>query len=458
MQNPIATDLFIAEAERVGANRRSDAAWLAGARQQGLQDFRERGLPTTRDEDWRFTSVAPIAESRFVLPANGASSLQTADLAPFQWDGDRSATLVFVNGGYVAAASNVRDLPAGVRVENLSQAMNGRGEGLEAHLTRLGEKDRRSFTALNTAFLADGAFVFVPDGTAVPKPIHLLFLSIGEGQPTMTHPRVLVVAGATSEVTIVESYGACPERAHPSTNSERASRGPARAERYLTNAVTEMVAGDNATITHYKIQREHPDSFHMAAMYLHAARNSTVASHSISLGGALVRNDIVAVLDGEGAHCTLNGLYLSDGSRIVDNHTTIDHAKPHCDSREVYKGILADRARAVFNGKIVVRPDAQKTDAKQTNKALLLSEDAQINTKPQLEIFANDVKCTHGAAVGQMDDDAIFYLRARGLGAAQARDMLVHAFAGDVLNHMPLAPLRARIDEELSQRLARWRT
>jgi Fe-S cluster assembly protein SufD len=444
------TDLFISEAERVSSNRRSDAAWLTGARQQALQQFRERGLPTTRDEEWRFTSVAPIADSRFVLPANGASSLQPADLGAFQWDGDRSATLVFVNGAYVAGASNVRDLPAGVRVENLSQAMSGRGEGLEAHLTRLGEKDRRAFTALNTAFLADGAFVFVPDGAVVPKPIHLLFLSIGEGQPTMTHPRVLIVAGATSEVTIVESYGA-----RPSTGSGRASR---RADHpYLTNAVTEMVAGENATITHYKIQREHPDSFHLAAMYLHAGRNSTVASHSISLGGALVRNDIVAVLDGEGAHCTLNGLYLSDGSRIVDNHTTIDHAKPHCDSREVYKGILSGRARAVFNGKIVVRPDAQKTDAKQTNKALLLSEDAQINTKPQLEIFANDVKCTHGAAVGQMDEDAIFYLRARGLGAAQARDLLVHAFAGDVLNQMPLAPLRARVDVELSERLARWR-
>ena len=440
------TDLFISEAERVRSNRRTDAAWLAGARQQALQHFRERGLPTSRDEEWRFTSVAPIADSRFVLPANGASSLQPADLAPFQWDGDRSATLVFVNGAYVAAASNVRDLPAGVRVESLSQAMSGRGEGLEAHLTRLGEKDRRAFTALNTAFLADGAFVLVPDGAAVPKPIHLLFLSIGEGQPTMTHPRVLIVAGATSEVTVVESYGA-----RPSTRSGRADHP------YLTNAVTEMVAGENATITHYKIQREHPDSFHLAAMYLHAARNSTLASHSISLGGALVRNDIVAVLDGEGAHCTLNGLYLSDGSRIVDNHTTIDHAKPHCDSREVYKGILSGRARAVFNGKIVVRPDAQKTDAKQTNKALLLSEDAQINTKPQLEIFANDVKCTHGAAVGQMDEDAIFYLRARGLGAAQARDMLVHAFAGDVLNQMPLAALRARVDEELSERLARWR-
>ena len=226
---------------------------------------------------------------------------------------------------------------------------------------------------------------------------------------------------------------------------------------YFTNAVTEIVAGENATVTHYKIQREHPDSIHMGAMYLHAARNSTFASHSISLGGALVRNDILAVLDGEGAHCTLNGLYLSDGSRMVDNHTTIDHAKPHCDSREIYKGILADKARAVFNGKIVVRADAQKTDAKQTNKALLLSEDAQINTKPQLEIFANDVKCTHGAAIGQMDDDAIFYLRARGIGAAQARDMLVHAFAGDVLNHMPLEPLRKRVDEELGRRLAEWR-
>ena len=324
----------------------------------------------------------------------------------------------------------------------------GRDEGTEAHLARIAPVDRRALTSLNTAFLADGALVLVPDRTIVPKPIHLVFLSVGESRPTMTHPRVLVVMGATSEATIVESYGALRR------SSEVASRG---SRRYLTNAVTELVAGENATLTHYKMQREHADSVHMAAMYLRVARDSTVACHSISLGGALVRNDIVAVLDGEGAHCTLNGLYLSDGSRLVDNHTTIDHAKPHCDSREVYKGILADRARAVFNGKIVVRPDAQKTDAKQTNKALLLSEDAQINTKPQLEIFANDVKCTHGAAVGQMDEDAIFYLRARGVGAAQARDMLVHAFAGDVLNQMPLEPLRARVDQELGQRLAGWR-
>jgi Fe-S cluster assembly protein SufD len=445
---------FVAEAERASNTRGPEAAWLRDARAQAMSRFREMGLPTARDEEWRFTSIAPIIENHFVVPANGASTLQPADVETFQWKGDRPATLVFVNGKYVASASEVGDLPVGVRIGNLGGALTGGERDLEAHLTRLGQNDHRAFTALNTAFLSDGAYVLVPDRVVVPRPVHLLFLTIGESQPTMAHPRVLVVAGEMSQVAIVESYGARPST--HSTGSGQAGSGRVITP-YLTNAVTEVVAGENSTVTHYKIQREHPHSIHLGAMYLRAARNSTFASHSISLGGSLVRNDILAVLDGEGAHCTLNGLYLSDGSRIVDNHTTIDHAKPHCDSREIYKGILADKARAVFNGKIVVRADAQKTDAKQTNKALLLSEDAQINTKPQLEIFANDVKCTHGAAVGQMDDDAIFYLRARGIGAVQARDMLVHAFAGDVLNHMPLEPLRTRVDEELGRRLAGWR-
>jgi Fe-S cluster assembly protein SufD len=251
----------------------------------------------------------------------------------------------------------------------------------------------------------------------------------------MTHPRVLIVMGASSEASIVESYVAS---------------GP---DRYFTNTVTELAAGENATVHHYKVQRESRESFHIGAMYVRAARDAHVFCHSISLGGSIARNDTNVLLDGEGGECTLNGLYLADEARLVDNHTTIDHARPHCSSREVYKGILADRARAVFNGKIIVRPDAQKTDAKQTNKALLLSEDAQINTKPQLEIFANDVKCTHGAAVGQMDEDAIFYLRARGLSESQAQHLLIRAFVGDVLNQMPLEPLRARIDDELVRRL-----
>jgi Fe-S cluster assembly protein SufD len=433
-----AIETFVAEAERAAAGRR-DAAWVARARHDALHRFQQLGLPTTRDEEWRFTSIAPIAEGRFAIAVDGASRVKPADLASFQGNGECAATLVFVNGRYVPAASDVGRLPPGVRVESLAQVLQRADDGAEAFLARIAPDDRRSFTALNTAFLGDGAYINIPDRAVVSAPIYVLFLSAGEPAATMSHPRVLAVLGANSQATVVEAYGAVGGDA------------------YFTNTVTEIAAGENATLDHYKVQREHPDSLHMGAMYLRAGRDANVSSHSLSFGGALVRNDILAVLDGEGATCTLNGLYLADGSRLVDNHTTIDHARPHCSSREVYKGILADRSHAVFNGKIVVRPDAQKTDAKQTNKALLLSEDAQINTKPQLEIFANDVKCTHGAAVGQMDDDAIFYLRARGIGRDEARHMLIRAFAGDVLSHVALEPLRARLYEELGRRLEGWR-
>jgi len=429
---------YAAEAERIDAGRRAnDPGWLTRVRRHAIERFQSLGFPTTRDEEWRFTSVAPIADRQFRIAANGASTLVAADLAPFRLPGDPVAELVFVNGRYVAAASRVRKLPDGVVVESLAKALVDRPGDVEAHVTRVASVDRQAFTALNTAFLTDGAFVLVPASTAVDRPIHLVFVSVGEGHPTMAHPRVLVVAGARSEASIVESY---------------VSLG---ADGYFTNTVTEIAAGQNATLNHYKLQRESAGSYHIGAMHVHAARDANVASHAVSFGGSLVRNDVVAVLDGEGIDCTLDGLYLGDGRRLVDNHTTIDHVKPHCGSREVYKGILADHARAVFNGKIIVRPDAQKTDAKQTNKALLLSEDAQINTKPQLEIFANDVKCTHGAAVGQMDDEAIFYLRTRGLSHEEARNLLVHAFAGDVLNRMPLAALRDHVEAVLLRQLPR---
>ena len=433
-------DSYLAEAERISADRRTDPAWISRIRREGVERFQTLGFPTTRDEEWRFTSVAPIAEECFALADDGLSSVTRGDLAPFEWRGEPAATLVFVNGRYAEAISSVGLLPRGVRVESLATAIARPTRELEAHVNRVAIGDRHAFAALNAAFLADGAFVHVPDSTIVEPPIHLLFLSTGEARPTMAHPRVLIVMGTNSQATIVETYG-----------------GAAGARHYLTNAVTDVAADENAILNHYKVQRENPSAFHIGAMTLRAGKNANLACHSITLGGALVRNDVTAVLDGEGAGCTLNGLYLSDGTRLVDNHTTIDHAKPHCGSREVYKGILADRARAVFNGKIVVRPDAQKTDAKQTNKALLLSEDAQIHTKPQLEIFANDVKCTHGAAIGQMDDEAIFYLRARGLSEHEARHMLIRAFAGGVLDQMPLEPLRSRIDDELVRRLPEWR-
>jgi len=428
---------YVAEAERAGAERRgSDPAWLVNIRRQALERFSTLGFPTGRDEEWRFTSVAPIAEHSFALARNGASALRTSELDAIRLPGRSAATLVFANGRYVAAASNVGSLPAGVQVSSLAEAIGQSGNDVEKFLAaRAAGLDRQPFTALNTACLVDGAFISVPPGVVVEAPIQMLFVATDEGRDTMASPRVLVSLGAGSRASIVESYSGT----HPRP--------------YFTNTVTEIFADQEAAIEHYKLQQESAAGLHVGVMHVNATRGATVTCHSISLGGSLVRNDVVAVLAGEGAECTLNGLYFAEGRSLVDNHTTIDHARPHCASREIYKGILADRARAVFNGKIIVRADAQKTDAKQTNKALLLSEDAQINTKPQLEIFANDVKCTHGAAIGQMDDEAIFYLRARGLDEGAARRMLIRAFAGDVLSRIAIDALAPRLDDELMRRL-----
>jgi Fe-S cluster assembly protein SufD len=316
-----------------------------------------------------------------------------------------------------------------MRLASVQSALATDPAVVEPHLTRLATFERQAFTALNTALFEDGAFLFVPAKLVVETPVHVLHIATAAG--AVSHPRALLVANEDSQVRIVESFVGLG------------------AEEYFANAVTEVVVGPHAIVDHYRIQRESLQAYHVGSLHVRMERSATFSSHSITLGGALTRNDVFAVLDGEGGECTLNGLYVADGRRLVDNHTTIDHAKPHCDSHEVYKGILAGRAQGVFNGKIMVRPDAQKTDAKQTNRALLLSDAAQINTKPQLEIFADDVKCTHGAAVGQLDEDAIFYLRSRGLDLAQARTVLIQAFAGDILSRIRLEPLREQLEAEM---------
>jgi Fe-S cluster assembly protein SufD len=433
-----ALDPYVAEWTRAGQlERRSGSIRVRRTREEALHRFLSLGFPTTREEEWRFTSVAPIAERPFLLgtPPPGASGV---DVAPFRLPGTPAAELVFVNGHYMRALSRQRALPDGSRVEDLG-AVLARGDELDRHLASVAGFDRHAFVALNTAFLNDGACVRLPDRAVLEQPIHVLFLVTGDsnGQSIMAHPRVLVVLGANSQASIVETYAGPP------------------GTRYFTNAVSEIVLGENAVLDHYKVQYESTEAYHVGCMHVQAKRSARCAAHSISLGGALVRNDVMAVLDGEGIECTLNGLYVADEQRLVDNHTTIDHAQPHCGSREVYKGILADRARGVFNGKIIVRPDAQKTDARQANRALLLSEDARINTKPQLEIFANDVKCTHGAAVGQLDDEALFYLRSRGLSDAAARQLLIHAFTTDVLDRLPLETVKAGVEARLQQQLAR---
>jgi Fe-S cluster assembly protein SufD len=398
-------------------------------RQAAMERFNALGIPTTDDEEWRFTNLAPFSRISFkpARPAaNGLDREQLERLAPRTGECCR---LVFVNGRYAPEFSTQRRLPPGVIAGSLADALKTHADKVEPYLAQYASYEDQAFTALSTAFLADGAFVFIPKGALVEEPLHLLFIALSPGEPTVSHPRNLIVAGTGSQVRLVESYVGL------------------NGEVYFTNAVTEVFAGENSVIDHYKVQREGRDAYHIATLQVQQNRSSTFSSHLVSFGGTLVRNDVNAVLDAEGCTCTLNGLSRATDRQHVDNHTVIDHARPHCASHELYKNILDGHAHAVFNGKIFVRQDAQKTDAKQTNQTLLLSDDATINTKPQLEIFADDVKCTHGATVGQLAAEALFYLRSRGLGLEEARGLLMYAFANDIIGRIQVEPLRAQLEE-----------
>ena len=409
--------------------------WVQELRDKAAARFSALGFPTVRDEDWRFTNISPIASTEFQIAADAPVRSSELDALPYTTAPYR---ITVVNGLFSAALSRLHDLPKGVRAGSLAAAATGHSDVVPRYYGQLAEFHGRSFVALNTALAGDGAYLYIPDGLIVEAPIEILFISAGDSASrAMSQARTLIVAGERSQVRIVETYAAT------------------RGGTYFTNSVTEVFAGENAVVDHYKVQQEGLEAFHVATMQVNAQRSANVSSHSFSLGGRLVRNDVNAVLDGEGAEVTLNGLYLADGDRLVDNHTVIDHAKAHCPSHEIYKGIIGGNARAVFNGKIIVRQDAQKTDAKQTNRALLLSDSASINTKPQLEIFADDVKCTHGATIGQLDEEAIFYLRARGLTYFEARDLLIHAFAGEVIDRVRIDDLRRGLEAELYAQLAK---
>lgn len=364
---------------------------FAEIRKRAAERFDARGFPTTRDEEWRFTSVAPIAKAQFPEAAPKVSG------------------------------------------DSLRAALEQDPQLVEEHLGQYASYEDNPFVALNTAHFEDGAFVHIPANTVVERPLRIGFTAVPD---RTTHPRNLIVVGAGSQVQIIEKY---------------TGRGP-----YFTNAVTEIVVGENAIVEHVKLQEESADAFHVATIQVHQARNSVFKSHNICLGGLLVRNDVNAVLS-TGCEGTLNGLYLVNGRQHVDNHTALDHAEPHAASHELYKGILNGASSAVFNGKIFVRKDAQKTDAKQTNKNLVLSENATINTKPELQIFADDVRCTHGATIGQLEEDALFYLRARGIAKADARDLLIYAFARDVIERIGIPAVREHLEKALFESLSRSR-
>jgi len=405
--------------------------WVRALRDQAAARFAEHGFPTTRDERWKYTNVAPFVRAPFTPAARRRDAIALAQLDPVVF-GFPAHRLVFVDGYYAPELSARDPLPAGVTLVDLAGVLARAPDALEAHLGRIGSP-RDGFAALNTAFLADGAYVHVPQGAVVDRPIHLVFIAAADD--ALIQPRNLIVAEAGSRVTVIEHYLAFGDK------------------RYFTNAITEIAAAAGADIEHYRVQQQGGKALHVGGVHARQERGSRFTSRAFDLGGLLVRNDLHSILDADGAVCTLDGLYVADGRSHVDNHTEIDHAKPGGTSREYYKGILNGRARAVFNGRVVVRPDAQHTDAQQMNRNLLLSEDAEVDTKPELEIYADDVKCSHGATVGQLDENALFYLRARAIDEVSARDLLTFAFARDMLNRIRLAPIRAQLERRLTPRL-----
>ena len=404
------------------------AGELLSLRQKAIEHFADAGFPTTKDEEWAFTNISPLTRINFELAAPAPESV---DL-----DGHRYGLngLVFVDGHFAPAHSHLNGLAAGVRVESLSTAIASNGDLVSDSLGQAAATENDAFTALNTAFLQDGAVVYLPRGAVVEQPIHLLFVSTGQRANVVSHPRVLVVAEANAQATLVESYVGLDS------------------EPYLTNSVSEFFVGPNAVLDHYRIQRESA-AFHIAATHVREERAAQFRSTAITLGGSLTRHHVHTALEGEGVDSTLNGLYIEDGAQHVDNHTLIEHAQPHCQSHEFYKGILGGRATGVFRGKIHVHQAAQKTDAYQANQNLLLSETAQINTKPQLEIYADDVKCSHGATIGQLDEDALFYLRSRGIGHQEAVRVLTRAFAGEVLDRVRIPVLKDQLTQLVDRRL-----
>ncbi|MGH9667167.1 MAG: Fe-S cluster assembly protein SufD, partial [Bryobacteraceae bacterium] len=382
--------------------------------------------------------VAPLTKERFraaVAAENGSRAYIAELVCQLTKDAD---SLVFVNG---RRAASVSPRSGAVRISSLHEAYANASALIEAHLTRYADYRRQAFVALNTAFLDNGAFVYIPDGTSADRPIHLVYISVPGSGPQISHPRNLIIAGAGSRFSLIETYAGIDS-------------GAAQQPPYFTNAVTEIVCGKDAAVDHYKLQQESDSAFHIATLQVQQGRGSNFRSHSLSFGGALTRNDVNAVLE-HGSECTLRGLYAVGGQQHVDTHTSIDHAKPHAVSHELYKGVLNGHASAVFNGKIIVRIDAQKTDARQTNKNLVLSEGATINTKPELQIYADDVRCTHGATVGQLDEEAIFYLQSRGIGRENAREMLTHAFAREVTGTIQIETFRNYVEELLASRLAK---
>ena len=407
-------------------------AWLDKLRRNALARFELVGFPAPKSEAWRHTNLSPIVKTKWEL----ADDAGAADVGPlveqFTFGDEAIVELVFVNGRYRGELSRVGKLPRGIRVGSLAEALTTDGDVIQRHLARHASIEVNSFVALNTGFVTDGAYIHLPTGTTVDQPIHLLLISTGGERPTVSHPRVLVVAEDNVHATVVESYVGAADQT------------------YFTNAVTEIVTGVDCHIDHARLQQESLKANHVSTMQVELGRSTTFVSHAVTTGGKLTRNDLNCLMNGEHAYATLNGLVIIGGDQHCDNHTLLHHEKPNCPSHELYKHVLSGKATGVFKGQIFVQKDAQKTDSKQNSKTLLLSDDAYMNSQPALEIYADDVKCTHGSTTGPVDEDMVFYLRTRGVSLDAARHLLTYAFAADVTRRIKVEPVRRRIENYMA--------
>jgi len=434
-----ARDHYLARHEAFLRARESDPPWLAARRSEAVRAFADQGLPHNKLEEWRYTNVAPLARLPFEVAT--PAEIGREELEPLATPLFACSLFVFANGRFQPRVSSAPGLPGGARCDSLASLAEDGASSLEARLGHYVDPKQHPFAALNTAFLEDGAFVHAPRGDDVAQPVHVVFAHAARGGPTVTHPRMLVVAEAGSRITVVQD--------HVGTADEGL--------RAFTNAVTEIHVGRGAEVHWVLVQREPASHFHVSNLQVRQERDSRFVAHTLTLGGAWVRNDAGALLADEGAECGLEGLFVAGGTGLVDNHTLVDHAVPRCTSRELYKGVLGGKARGVFRGRVIVRPDAQHTDAVQSNPNLLIGRRAEIDTKPQLEIHADDVKCSHGSTIGRIDEDALFYLRSRAIPEDRARDLLTRGFALEVLEALPSRALAEGLDEPVTDALRRAR-
>lgn len=423
---------FLERLLAAGTPLAADSDWLKALRAEAVERVGVLRLPTTRDEEWRFTDLTLLTKQAFE-PVRQPTTLGGADLAPFHID-EATTRLVFVDGVYAPALSSSGET-AGVRVGRLADMAAGDADVVRAQFAHHVKFQDNVFAALNTAFAHDGAVVVLPRDTAATAPIHLLFVATQKS--VASHPRCLIVAEAGSKATIVEDYVAL------------------QPEAYFTNAVTELALGDNASVQHVRVQRESTQAFHIANTAVSLARASRYLSVSVALGARISRHNVNATFTAEDAECTLDGIALIAGRQLADTHTCTDHATPHGMSRQLHKCIVGEAAHAVFNGKVIVRPGAQRTDSAQSSRNLLLTGRAHVDTKPELEIFADDVKCTHGATVGQLDENQVFYLKSRGLPEERARKLLTYAFGAEVIDRIPVVSLRERLEQTVLEQTER---